>query len=85
MPEDLLGPLAERARTARQSLNAFLLAPTELARRSRNTALLQGFDDRRDGVADDDPHAATRALERARADRDTNLGVPGRPPSGGQE
>lgn len=78
VPEGVRDILAERARARGQSLQSFLLSLVEdEARRSRNIELLQRFENRHDGVSEEDADAVTQALEQARAERYAELGIPG--------
>jgi len=73
VPEDVRQALAIRAREHGQSLQAFLLElVVDEARRSRNPALVEQFDGRRDGTSLDLDDAVS-ALDAARTARNAEL------------
>lgn len=73
VPDDVRQALAECARARGQSLQAFLLwLVQQEARRARNLAILDRFADRDDGSRLP-AESAGEALERARAERESEL------------
>lgn len=74
VPDDVRESLADLAAARGQSMQAFLLAlVTDEARRSTNLALLDRFEDRRDGsqlTASDIVHV----VDHERAEREAHLG-----------